>query len=122
MGKEKKVVPAFASVIEIIREISNYEYQSHQWVARENPKDYGCYENTIMYFLEDGEAVLNARDTGRIEMTDSQYAMLKRLYDMVDGYDRSEKRPDDDKGIVDDPEWHKIRDYAKLVYKNLVEE
>ena len=119
MGKKKEAVPAFTSVIETIKEISNSNYQTQQWIARENPKDYGCYENANMYFLEDCEAVLNARNAGRIKITDTQYKMLKALYDMVDAYDMSEMRTDNDKDIVNDPEWHKIRNYAKLVLEEL---
>ena len=70
-----------------------------------------------MYFLEDVEGVLKARD--RIEITDSQYEALKKLYEMVDAYDDLIDRPDNDEGIVNDPRWHKIREYAKQVYKKL---
>ena len=117
--QKKETVPAFGSILDTIKEIADYNYQLHQWIARENPKDYGCYENAIMYFLEDGEAVFDAWNAGRIEMTDTQYHMLKTLYDMVDVYDRSDKRPDTDKDIVNDPEWHRIRNYAKLAYEEL---
>ena len=41
---------------------------------------------------------------------------------MVDAYDGSEQRPNDDKEIVKDPNWHKIRDFAKLVYEEITNE
>ncbi len=120
MKEKKENVPAFISLLEVLQEISNESYQHHQWIAREDPKDYGCYENTIMYFLEDGEAIINARDAGRVYMTDSQYKMLKKLYGMVDQYDDNKSELTSDREIVNDPKWHEIREYAKLVYVELI--
>ena len=122
MLEKKENVPAFQSILETLESMINEEYQSRQWVAREDPHNYSCYDNDTMYFLEDGEAVLDARDANRIEMTERQYKMLKKLYEMVDEYDSSRDRPTTDKEIIDDPEWGKIRDYAKLVYKELTSE
>ena len=55
-------------------------------------------------------------------MTDNQYHMLKKLYDMVESYDTNNNRPDEDKDIVNDPDWGEIRKYAELVYGELVRE
>ena len=75
-----------------------------------------------MYFIEDTDRAIDARDAGRIEMTDNQYHMLKKLYDMVESYDTNNNRPDEDKDIVNDPDWGEIRKYAKSVYRELVRE
>ena|GEM_PF-3099942 len=121
MKQKKETVPAYISILETIEEISNSKYQLQQWVSRMDPNNYGCYENTIMYFLEDAEAILNSWENNFIEMTDNQYHMLKKLYEMVEVYDMSNERPEYDKDIVNDPKWHKIRDYARLVYEALIE-
>ena len=120
--KRKEKAPAFLAIIDTIKEMSDKTYQTCQWVARKNPRDYACYENTIMYFLEEAHAVFEGRDEGRIEMIDKQYQMLKRFYDMVDVYDSSEDRPESDAEIVVDPKWNRIREYAKLVYEELTKE
>ena len=121
MEKNKKA-PAFLSIIDTTREMSDKTYQICQWVARKNPKDYACYENTVMYFIEDADAVLESRNDSDIQLTNLQYQMLKKLYDMVDTYDSSEDRPENDAEIVADPNWHKVREYAKLVYEELTKE
>jgi len=122
-GKVKKrTVKDVGIVMDTIKNISNKEYQNHIWVEHRDSDIVDSYDDTTMYFCEEGEAALKARDAGRIEMTDNQYHMLKKLYDMVDAYDMNDKRPDHDKGIVNDPRWHEIRNYAKLVYEELIKE
>lgn len=113
----------FIWVIEKIWCISNAEYQERIWVRHEDMgKIVDSYDDTTMYFLEEAYAVLEGRNEGHIEMTDRQYQMLKNFYDMVDVYDSSEKRPDSDAETVADPKWHRIREYAKLVYEELTKE
>ena len=103
--------------------ISNAEYQERIWVRHEDmDKIVDSYDDTTMYFLEEGYAVLEARDEGRVEMTNKQYQVLKKFYDMVDVYDSSEDLPESDAEIFADPKWHRIRGYAKLVYEELTKE
>ena len=102
--------------------ISNADYQEWIWVKHETLEIVDSYDDTVMYFIEDTDGVIEARDAGRVEMTDNQYHMLKKLYDMVESYDTNNNRPDEDKDIVNDPDWGEIRKYAKLVYKELVRE
>ena len=98
MEKNEKA-PAFLAIIDTTREMSDKTYQTCQWVARKNPKDYACYENAVMYFIEDADAVLESRNDSDIQLTNLQYQMLKKLYDMVDIYDSSEDRPESDAEI-----------------------
>ncbi len=121
MEKNKKA-PAFLSIIDTIKEMSDKAYQTCQWVARKNPKDYACYENTVIYFIEDADAVLESRNDSDIQLTNLQYQMLKKLYDIVDIYDSSDDCPENDAEIVADLNWHKVREYAKLVYEELTKE
>lgn len=109
----------FLWLIRCIWNISNADYQEWIWVKHETLEIVDSYDDTIMYFIEDTDGVIEARDAGRIEMTENQYDMLKALYDMVEDYDTSDNRPGTDKEIVSDPKWHEIRDYAKLVYEEL---
>ena len=99
--------------------ISNLEYQERIWVRHEDLNIIDSYDDTTMNFEEDAYAILEARKAGRVEMTDTQYDMLKKLYEMVEDYDMSQDRPDEDKEIINDPRWHKIRQYAKGAYDEL---
>ena len=116
---KKRTIKDVGIVMDTIKNISDREYQNSIWVNHNNPNIIDSYDDTTMYFCEEGLAAIEARDAGRIEMTDNQYDMLKKLFEMVDAYDLCEIRPDLDKDIVNDPRWHEIRDYAKLVYKEL---
>ena len=102
--------------------ISDADYQDRIWVKHETLEIVDSYDDTTMYFIEDSDVVLSGRDAGRIEMTDAQYTLLKKLNEMVEAYDTSQERPDEDKDIVNDPNWHEIRKYAKLVYEELIKE
>ena len=112
----------FLWLIRCIWNISNADYQESISVKHETLEIVDSYDDTIMYFIEDTDGIIEARDAGRIEMTDHQYHMLKKLYDMVDAYDMDDKRPNNDKEIANDPEWDEVRDYAKLVYEELTKE
>ncbi|MCI0382147.1 MAG: hypothetical protein L0207_03735 [Chlamydiae bacterium] len=113
-----KKIKEFEILMDTIKSISDEEYQQRIWVRHENLQIVDSYDDTTMYFLGDAEAILNATDAGRVEMTDRQYQLLKELYEKVDKYDMQTK-PNDDKRIVNDPDWHKIREFAKKVYEEL---
>ena len=112
----------FLWLIQCIWCISNINYQMRIWVNHETLDIVDSYDDTTMYFGEDADRALTAKDAGLIEMTDTQYKMLKILYDKVDAYDLSNERPENDKEIINDPKWHEIREYAKLVYEELIKE
>jgi len=116
---KKRTIKDVGIVMHTIKNISDKAYQNNIWVNHNDPNIIDSYDDTIMYFTEDSWAAMQARDAGRIEMTDNQYRMLKKLFEMIEAYDLCEIRPDLDKDIVNDPRWHEIRDYAKLVYKEL---
>lgn len=106
-------------IIEKIWCISSLEYQNYIWVRHEDPQIVDSYNDTTMYFTEDVDAVLSVADEGRVHMSSEQYQLLKLLYIMVDEYDLRKDRPDTDAEIVEDPDWDKIREFAKEVYSKL---
>jgi len=122
LNEQCEEITDFLWLIGCIWCISNADYQEWIWVKHETLEIVDSYDDTVMYFIEDTDRAIDARDAGRIEMTDNQYHMLKKLYDMVESYDTNNNRPDEDKDIVNDPDWGEIRKYAKLVYKELVKE
>lgn len=122
--KKLEKVTDFPVLIENIWCISNQDYQERIWVNHETQDIVDSYDDTTMYFFEDVQAILSARDAGRVNMTDRQYEMLKKLYNMADTYDSTLPYPEFDqydKEIISDHQWHEIRDYAKLVYKEITQ-
>ena len=109
----------FLVLIECIWRISNQEYQKRIWVNHETPEIVDSYDDTMMYFLEDAYAVLEAPGSETVKMTDQQRKMLKKLYHIVDTYDMDKAHPEHDQEIVEDPNWDTIRKYAKLVYEEI---
>ena len=122
LNEQCEKITDFLWLIGCIWCISNADYQEWIWVKHETLEIVDSYDDTVMYFIEDTDRAIDARESGLIEMTDTQYHMLKKLYDMVESYDTNNNRPDEDKDIVNDPEWGEVRKYAKLVYKELVRE
>ena len=123
LNDKRNAIADFLILVECIWCISNIEYQERIWVRHEDmDKIVDSYDDTTMYFIEDADIVLDGRQEGHIEMTERQHQVLKKLYDMVDVYDSSEDRPESDAEIVADPKWHRIREYAKLVYEELTQE
>ena len=114
----------FRTLIVEIWKISNKEYQERFWVRQELPMRGDNFMETVMTFNEDTRAVLDTSDYA-VEMTDKQRDMLKNLYDMIDIFEDDPETPEDlgygenDEAIVNDPKWHKVREYAKLVYMEL---
>jgi len=115
----------FPWLIECVWRISNRDYQDQIWVNHENLNIVDTYMDTTMYFIEDTDTVFKAKEAGRIRMSAKQYEMLNKLYHIVDEYDRNPDNPFsdygiNDKAIVNDPKWDKIRNYAKEVYEELI--
>ena len=97
---KKKSICDVGIVLKTIKNISNEDYQNEIWIKHSNQKIIDSYDDTIMYFCEEGMAALKAKDANRISMTDKQYTMFKTLYNMIDTYDMSDDRPELDKDIL----------------------
>ena len=122
LNERHEKITDFLWLIKKIWCISNAQYQEWIWVKHETLDIVDSYDDTVMYFIEDTDGVIEARNAGRIKMMDHQYHMLKKLYDMVESYDMNDHRPEEDKDIVNDPKWHEIREFAKLVYEAITSE
>jgi len=116
----------FLQLIRTTWTISNKDYQERFWVRQELPMRGDNFMETTMTFNQDVRTVLEAKDAGDIKMTKKQYEMLRRLYNMIDEFEADPDTPPDpgygenDKKIVADPRWDKIRNYAKEVYEELI--
>ena len=111
---KKHRIKEIGVIFEEIKTISDEDYQIKIWVNHEDPDIVDSYDDTMMYFLEETYEVL--KDGTNVIISDREYQMLKKLYEMVDAYDDLKDRPETDKGIVNDPRWDEVRRYAKSVY------
>ena len=103
-------------LMESIDSLFNKELQKKAW-ENGNYETYADYTEVTMSFLEDCEPVL--KDYRKYGLSQKQHDDLQKLCNMINIYDSSQDRPDADEEICKDPEWHKIREYAKVVYNDL---
>ncbi|QVL56454.1 MAG: hypothetical protein KFB95_04465 [Simkaniaceae bacterium] len=122
--KHEKITD-FLQLIRTTWVISNEDYQERFWVRQELPMRGDNFMETTMTFNQDLEGVLEAVEAGHVKIAKKQYEMLIKLYNLIDKFDGDPDTPPDpgygenDKEIVADPRWDKIRNFAKEVYEEL---
>ena len=115
----------FTVLITNIWKISNRDYQERFWVRQELPMRGDNFMETTMTFNQHVRGVSEAKDLGLVKMDEKQYEMLMKLYNMLDEFEADPDTPPDpgygenDKEIVADSRWDKIRNFAKDVYEEL---
>jgi hypothetical protein len=113
----------FIQLIRSVWKLSSKTYQKEYWNKHGQWGD--NYSETMETFLGDAEAVLEANEAGRVEVTPTQREMLEKFYTMMDDFDGDGDSADDpgyginDAAIIEDPKFAKCRQYAKLVYEEL---
>ena len=122
---EPKKIRDFTILITNIWKISNRDYQERFWVRQELPMRGDNFMETTMTFYQDIRGISEAKDIGLFKIDQKQYEMLMKLRNMIDAFEADPDTPPDpgygenDKEIVADPRWDKIRSYAKEVYEEL---
>ena len=104
-----------ASCLEVIKGISDKEYQKRVWIRGDGP-EVDDFDETVCNFFHDGNDIIqNYRD---FEITDQQYHFLVKFRDAFDAFCRGPALkyylPQD---FIDTPEWEKITEMAKEVLK-----
>ncbi len=98
-------------VLEIIKDISDKEYQKRVWVRGEGPECYD-FDETCCDFFDDIDLLIESyKDLG---VAESQYHLLKKFRDEFDAFSRKNNWPP---AFIDTPEWEKITEMAKEVLK-----
>ena len=96
-------------------DILNKEKQESAWI-KDNYSDFNIFSELYMQFMDPCEEVLKWKC-----LSGDQRQKLQKLYDMLENYD--EFHPDNtrktEKEICNDPKWHKIREFARIVYDDL---
>jgi hypothetical protein len=108
--------PIFDEIILRIKELSDKDFQRQVWLNIGNINKYeSCFFDVYNGLVQDlpSEYLLNeSPDDDRINK--SFLTEFKLLLDLLKGYPDQNKT---DKQIIDDPEWDKVVEQAKLVLR-----
>ena len=98
-----------ASCLEIIKGISDKEYQKRVWIRGEG-SEVDDFDETVCNFFQDGNGIIkNHKDFG---LTDKQYHLLVKFRDKFEAFSDENDWPPK---FIDTPEWEKIIAMAKEV-------
>ncbi|NGX46045.1 MAG: hypothetical protein K940chlam2_01227 [Chlamydiae bacterium] len=107
--RDKGTYSFFQGFLEGLYNLADEKRQRSAWVDGDY-SSYTDYGEIYMGFADPCEYVLTWST-----LSEAQRQSLKKLYEMVDSYD-SDKTDDE---ICNDPEWNKIREYARALYQEL---
>ena len=130
----------YDSLMESLKDLSDEKSQVKAWkkgnydfgeIVVEGNKNHIFFYNfpeLSSHFIEDCATIFALYK--EVGFSQNQLQMIKKLHHMVENYNGSTEERDEegwavtktDAQIADDPEWHKIRDYAKYVYSELTKD
>ncbi len=99
------------TVLEIIRDISDKDYQRRVWIREEGP-EVDDFIETVCVFSSQGDGVI--KEFKEFGLTDSQCQIFKRFRDHFHAFAADNDWPH---LFIDTPEWTKITEEAKEVLK-----
>ncbi len=109
----------FKGFLNILLILTDEESQNNAWIN-------GDYSNYHLDFIDICEAFISPCELiiDWKELSVSQHNGLKKLYDMIVNYkDKKERNgiwvPKSNAEIAHDPNWHKIRAFARNIYNDL---
>ena len=91
--------------------LANPEFPGKLWINEQGSECYAEFGEMYMGFSTFCEPILTWP-----ELSHKQHQKMEKLYDMLQNYDEGTQT---DEEICKDPEWHKVRSFAKLVYDDL---
>ena len=98
----------------VIYNISDAEYQERIWVKGLGP-ECSNFDETMCNFFDDynaEEIVINYKDYG---ISQKQYKVLLNFFNILNEYSDNTPEIVNDKEVLENPEWAKIRKIAKKV-------
>ncbi|MBS0585275.1 MAG: hypothetical protein JSR76_03105 [Verrucomicrobia bacterium] len=98
------------SLLEIVKDIADAEYQDRVWIKALEPLS--DFDETMCHFFDDLNAKEIVDHPQEYDISPSQHKKLLELYNVLRAYS------DDTPGFIEaevmqDPRWHKIRILAK---------
>jgi len=97
-----------------LKGLFDVEWQKKGWGGLDKPDKYPGFDEVTMNFSEISEVVLSSPRA--YNLSKGQEDKLRQLNDMIDTYDCSKNRPNDEREIINDPKWHEIQEVARLTY------
>ncbi len=113
-------ISVYTLLLDTIKTIQDADFQERIWLRGEGPEVSDFGETINSYFdLYDGMVDLKKsyREYG---LTFRQYWLIKRFSKKLRHYSDMTPMSPNDREIVADPRWHKIRESAKHVYAKLI--
>ena len=98
--------------LETIAEISDKNFQERIWIKGLGP-ECSSFEEAMCHFFDDGEPIL--KKYKEFEITKEQYKKIIKLQNELQKYCDKVPVVVNDKDVLSDPEWAKIRKIAKKV-------
>ena len=101
--------------LETLKDLTNPEFPGKSWIDEEGHFCFSEFGEMCMHFLSPGECIKDWNC-----FSSKQRQALNKLYEMVEDYDEylPDRRKTDDE-IRLDPEWDKVRQFAKKVYDDV---
>jgi len=100
-----------------LRSLFDVEWQNRGWGEKDSPSKYVGFDEIVTEFMDSCEVVL--AKPKKYHLSVNQQQSIKKLFAMLDDYCSSEEMPNNERDIIDDPNWHKIQALAKKVYNDL---
>lgn len=101
---------------DVIKPISDKEYQERIWVKGLGPES-DSFDETINDFFYFTEKI--NKDYKKYELEEDEYDLVKKMEEQIIFFCSSQPVVGNDAEIIKDPHWHKIQDLAKEVYEKL---
>ena len=102
----------------VIWSMANKNYQERLWgdsFAR-------VYKGRREILSNEAKIILDRSDS-TIEVTEREREMVQQLLDMLDAFENDPRTPlRNDIAVASTPQWDKVRNHAKLVYKEITKE
>jgi len=97
-----------------LKGLFDVEWQKKGWRGLDKPDKYPGFDEVTMNFSEISEVVLSS--PRGYNLSKGKEDKLRQLNDMIDTYDCSKNRSNDEREIINDPKWHEIQEVARLTY------
>jgi len=102
---------------DVIKEISDINFQKRIWIRGEGP-ECSSFGEVVNNFFDYYEALDNIHlNYKEYNLTKQQYLKLDALYKKFDEY--FDISPENEDEVIQDPRWHEIVAFAKDVYADL---
>lgn len=116
-GQMNNKISLLNSLLKIIENISDSEYQKRVWLQGKGP-ECSDFDEAMCNFFDDFHAKDIIKNYKTFNVSYSQYQILSEFYKILEKYSNKTPLIEDTEKILLDPEWHKIQKLAKKVLES----